>query len=75
LDLLVLATASVFAAAADLRQVFRIPAVFAAILVIVRDRATANRMRALVIILLVCHLSTLLPEPRLNVRGLLLIEF
>ena len=56
-----LTATSVFAATADFREVFRVTAVFAAILVVVRGRAITTRMRALVLFLLVCHLSTLLP--------------
>jgi hypothetical protein len=58
-----LAARRMLAAAADLRQVFRILAVFAAILVLSRDRAATARMRALLRARFVCHLSTFFPEP------------
>jgi hypothetical protein len=48
----------VFAAATDFGQVFRIAAVFAAILVVIRDRTTATRMRAGIVVLLVSHLES-----------------
>lgn len=49
------------AAAADLRQVFRIIAVFTAILIVSRDHAATTGVRALLLITFVfSHLSTLL---------------
>jgi hypothetical protein len=55
-----LATGRMLAAAADLRQVFRIIAVFTAILIFSGDHAATARMRALLLIAFVCHFSTLL---------------
>jgi hypothetical protein len=54
------AAARVLAAATDFRDVLRVPAILAAILVIVRDRAIATRMRASLIVNFVCHLNSLL---------------
>ena len=55
-----LATGRMLAAAADLRQVFRILAVLTAILIVARDYAATARVRALLLITFVCHFSTLL---------------
>jgi hypothetical protein len=51
-----------FAAAADLGYITCVLAVFAAILVIARHTATATRMLALSISVIVRHLITFLPE-------------
>jgi hypothetical protein len=64
-----------FAATANLHDVFRIPAVFTAILVVAGDHATATRMRALSFVLLVCHLSILLSRSKINLGGYSITEF
>ena len=65
-----LAATRMLAVAADLRQILSVPAIFAAIFVVSRHRATTTRMCALLHGRFICHHVTFFPEQTLMLEAL-----